>query len=207
MKIGIYVLLSAAFAVCVFLFGPGCVTSGEPRIERPAEYRTVVDAVKGWQDSGVSVKAHQVVSCRADGKWGYENELYSPDGDPRNIKEHHGVQAPTFGLIMKLSGSTNYFYMIGSYTNVSAPIRGRLYFRNNISLPDGVQGEVDVDLKVAYDTDCDGVSDYEEVLIWNTDPLRADTDGSGFTDLEKIEYRRQVQRERKGRVMESATDE
>ena len=32
------------------------------------------------------------------------------------------------------------------------------------------------------DTDWDSVSDYDEVEKWGTDPLKADTDGDGFTD-------------------------
>jgi len=36
------------------------------------------------------------------------------------------------------------------------------------------------------DTDGDGLSDWEEVHIWNTDPLNPDTDGDGYSDGQEI---------------------
>ena len=36
------------------------------------------------------------------------------------------------------------------------------------------------------DSDNDGLSDCDEVIIWKTDPLNADTDGDGFKDCEEI---------------------
>ena len=36
------------------------------------------------------------------------------------------------------------------------------------------------------DTDGDGLSDYEEVKIYHTDPLKADTDGDGHNDGEEV---------------------
>jgi len=36
------------------------------------------------------------------------------------------------------------------------------------------------------DTDSDGLSDWEEVHIWNTDPLNPDTDGDGYSDGQEI---------------------
>jgi len=38
------------------------------------------------------------------------------------------------------------------------------------------------------DTDGDGLNDYEEVYIYSTDPLRADPDNDGLTDSEEIFY-------------------
>lgn len=38
-----------------------------------------------------------------------------------------------------------------------------------------------------YDTDDDGLNDYEEVMIYGTDPRNPDTDGDGFTDGQEVE--------------------
>ncbi|MDY0146108.1 MAG: carbohydrate-binding protein, partial [Kiritimatiellia bacterium] len=37
------------------------------------------------------------------------------------------------------------------------------------------------------DTDLDGVSDYDEIHVYHTNPLRADTDGDGLTDGEEVQ--------------------
>ena len=37
------------------------------------------------------------------------------------------------------------------------------------------------------DTDLDGVSDYDEIYVYHTNPLRADTDGDGLTDGEEVQ--------------------
>jgi len=37
------------------------------------------------------------------------------------------------------------------------------------------------------DTDGDGLSDGDEVLVYNTNPLNPDTDGDGFTDGSEVE--------------------
>lgn len=39
---------------------------------------------------------------------------------------------------------------------------------------------------ITRDTDADGIPDFDEVAIYKTDPLRADTDGDGFTDGAEI---------------------
>lgn len=36
------------------------------------------------------------------------------------------------------------------------------------------------------DTDGDGLSDYEEVKVYNSNPLITDTDGDGYSDLEEV---------------------
>lgn len=37
-----------------------------------------------------------------------------------------------------------------------------------------------------WDTDRDGLSDYDEVTVWVTDPLNQDTDGDGYTDGDEV---------------------
>lgn len=44
-------------------------------------------------------------------------------------------------------------------------------------------------LEQFYDTDSDGdgLSDYDEFVIWNTDRFNADTDGDGYTDGDEVQ--------------------
>ena len=37
------------------------------------------------------------------------------------------------------------------------------------------------------DTDSDGLTDFEEVINWKTDPLVLDTDGDGYSDGQEVE--------------------
>ena len=37
-----------------------------------------------------------------------------------------------------------------------------------------------------FDTDNDGLSDYDEVIVYNTDPMNTDSDGDGLTDKEEV---------------------
>lgn len=46
-------------------------------------------------------------------------------------------------------------------------------------------GQLDVTADSTKDTDGDGLSDYEEIKIWHTDPTSKDTDGDGWTDKEE----------------------
>lgn len=47
-------------------------------------------------------------------------------------------------------------------------------------------GQLDVNADSTKDTDGDGLSDYEEIKIWHTDPTSKDTDGDGWTDKEEL---------------------
>ncbi len=50
---------------------------------------------------------------------------------------------------------------------------------------DGLKDSTERDLGTNWqnrDTDADELSDYEEVTVYKTDPLKADTDGDGFLD-------------------------
>jgi len=51
--------------------------------------------------------------------------------------------------------------------------------------PEPVVEEPTVDLK-AIDTDKDGLSDYDEMYVYMTDPKKADTDGDGLTDYSEV---------------------
>ncbi|MFC1460917.1 hypothetical protein ACFLQR_00225 [Verrucomicrobiota bacterium] len=87
---------------------------------------------------------------------------------------------------MRLSSQTNKAYLIGTGTNVLAKRSGYVWFRSNLSLPIDVSGEIRVRVMVTSDADSDGVSDYEELHVWHTDPLDPDSDGDGFSDLEEV---------------------
>lgn len=50
---------------------------------------------------------------------------------------------------------------------------------------DGLSDEQEADLgtnNTEFDTDGDGMLDYDEVSTWSTDPLNSDTDGDGYPD-------------------------
>jgi hypothetical protein len=53
----------------------------------------------------------------------------------------------------------------------------------------GFSNEVKYDLD-AYDTDKDGLSDWEEISLYRTDPDRADSDGDGLRDGDEVKVHR-----------------
>lgn len=167
----------------------GCTT---PRAnpDRPEEHLVTVQASQLWQPSGISANRSNIVYCIANGQWSDSFAEYGAAGNPDTIKNHLGVSAPAYGLLMRIGDQTNMVYFIGQETNVVAGGSGELKFRNNFSLPSGMHGEMKVRVTVAIDTDGDGISDYEEIHTWNTNPLRVDSDGDSFSDLEEINDRR-----------------
>ena len=70
---------------------------------------------------------------------------------------------------------------------------------NNIGVPDGAEdydadglsifAEIMLGTKPKLaDSDRDGLSDFEEVLLYGTDPLNPDTDGDGWPDRYEVHY-------------------
>ncbi len=53
------------------------------------------------------------------------------------------------------------------------------------SLPDTQEQQLGTSASIA-DTDKDGLSDGEEVLVWKTNPLNPDTDGDGYVDGDEV---------------------
>jgi len=153
---------------------------------QPAANVFIVHADKLWQDSGVYVRHGQLIQCSAYGQWRDMDGTYGPEGNKTLNKEHLGVSAPANSLLMKVSSQTNLVYYVAEQTNVIAECSGYILFRNNVSLTIGVSGKLKVIVKVAPDADRDGLSDYEEVHIWNTNPLEPDTDGDGFSDVDEV---------------------
>jgi len=166
----------------------GCVKV-KPRVKTakpPPEYTVTVRADRGWQNSGIHVRAGQIIQCKAEGEWRDHFSSYSPEGDTAVYKKHFGVNAPANALIMKISNQTNIAYYVGLHTNVVAERSGEIRFRKNYSLPIGMEGEIKVKVKVGNDADADKIADYDEINLWHTNPLSPDSDGDGFTDLEEI---------------------
>ncbi len=176
--------LAAVFAGCV----------GLPRVDssQPAEYVVFVQADGVWQNSGVYARRGELIQCEAEGRWGDVDGMYGPEGNKKVYKDHLGVSAPAYGLLMMLSTETNKAFYVGSETNIAAYRSGHVMFRNNVSLSHRSSGQVRVSLKVVHDADDDGVSDFDEIHVWGTDPLNPDTDGHGFGDLNKISEMRKA---------------
>ncbi len=54
---------------------------------------------------------------------------------------------------------------------------------------DGILDEEEAKLNLSsetFDTDGDGISDKDEMDVWETDPTKADTDGDGVGDGEEL---------------------
>lgn len=66
----------------------------------------------------------------------------------------------------------------------------RILFGEPIDLDgDGLEGTREADLGTDpnnWDTDQDGLSDYEEVAVWKSDPLNQDSDADGFIDGSEV---------------------
>lgn len=84
----------------------------------------------------------------------------------------------------------------GNYVPVNAPsyLLMRLIEERDILLDTDGDGISDYEEIVVYntspilrDTDADGVSDYDEIYVYQTDPTNSDTDGDGLSDLIEVE--------------------
>jgi len=164
----------------------GCLKA-HPKINpaKPVEYMVTVRADRLWQDSHIRVKSGQVIKCKAEGQWSDHFNSYGPEGNPDIYKKHFGVNAPANSLIMQVIGQTN-VYFIGHQTNIVAERSGEIRFRKNYSLPIGMDGEIKVKVKICSDADGDGISDYDEINVYKTNPLSPDSNGNGFSDREEI---------------------
>lgn len=177
-------LAAASLAAFAMAFA-GCATH-DPATPVPTAAKTIrVPVGQPWLDSGIRTRRGDAMRFEAKGSWGDAYGMYGPSGNPNIKKDHLGVKAPAFGLLMKINTSTNAPFFIGSQTNITATHSGSLMFRSNTSLPTGLRGAVDVRVTTGPDADGDRLSDYEEVHFWNTDPESADSNGNGFTDYEE----------------------
>lgn len=179
MKWLIIVIIAAALSGCL---------RAKPRLNtaQPTEHIVNVYADRAWQNSHIRVKRGQVIQCKAEGQWNDHFASYGPEGNPDIYKKHFGVNAPANSLIMQIGNQTNTAYFIGKQTNIVAERSGEIRFRKNYSLPIGMKGEIEVNVKVCPDADGDGVCDYDEIHVYKTNPLNPDSDGDGFPDLEEI---------------------
>ncbi len=180
----------------------GCQTVSPYRPEKPLAVVVFVRAdVPRWQESGLRVRRGEVVHCVADGRWSDHHGTYGPEGNPAILNDHLGLSAPVNALLMKINYHTNTYLpaqvvLVGFETSVVARASGPILFANNAALPAGKRGEIQVTVTVAPDTDGDGISDYDEVTLWNTDPRHIDSDGDGFTDAEEAAERQDDRRKK-----------
>lgn len=175
--------------VCIMLglaFLSGCATTSSVNKNKPEPRPVIVQANELWQPSGIYVRQGEIIHCRPEGVWQDNFAEFGPEGNPEIIKSHLGVSAPANSLLMKISNQTNLTHYAGQETNIAAQSSGELLFRKNFSLPIGMTGSITVMVTVAADADGDGVSDYDEINIWKTNPLHPDSDGDGFTDFAEI---------------------
>jgi hypothetical protein len=184
MKFLLVMIIATALSGCVKVY---------PKINpaKPVEYVVIVRGDRAWQDSHVHVRAGQVIKCKAEGQWSDHFNSYGPEGNPDIYKTHFGTNAPANSLIMRISSQTNMTYFIGSQASIVAERSGEIRFRKNYSLPIGMEGEIKVKVMVCSDADGDGISDYDEINLWKTNPLSLDSDGDAFTDLEEITDKQQ----------------
>lgn len=166
----------------------GCTTP-QAHSDKPEEHLITIQANKLWQGSGIFARRGDVIRCVATGYWSDAFARYTAAGNPDTLKTHLGVVAPASGLLMRLGDQTNTVYFLGKETNVVAASSGELKFRNNFSLALGMSGALKVQVSVAPDTDGDGLSDYEELFTWKTNPLRVDSDGDRFSDWQEVNDR------------------
>ena len=171
-------------------FLAGCATTKTVRETRPVEYVVMVRADLPWQNSGITVREGEVLHCLAEGKWSDDFGVYGPAGDPEHPRDNFGVNAPGNGLLLRLSGQTNRVYFIGAQADIVAERSGHVYLRGNAALAPGARGQLKVTLMPAPDADGDGLSDYEEIQLWRTDPRRRDSNGAGFGDAAIVSDRR-----------------
>lgn len=188
--------LAPALLAFAWLAAAGCQTAPAARPEKPLEVVLFVKADRTrWQKSGLWVNVGDVVHCVAEGKWSDHHGSYGPEGNPEIIKDHLGLKAPANALLMKIDYHTNIYLraqvvLVGKETNVVAKGTGPLLFANNISLTTGNYGEIKVTVTMAPDTDEDGISDYDEITVWKTDPTHTDSDGDRFPDAKEVSERK-----------------
>ena len=128
-----------------------------------------------------------VLHCLAEGRWSDNFGEYDPGGDPTRPQDNFGVKAPANSLLLRISGQTNRVYAVGRQANIRVERSGHVFLRGNAALFPGARGRLKVTLMPAPDTDGDGLSDYEEIFLWRTNPHRRDSNGAGFGDEALVE--------------------
>jgi len=122
-------------------------------------------------------------------KFTYDSKVYAVEPGCQLRPLFSGVEAELLygktweSRIIELPSYQKNFYNIKSMSlhNPDKDIRDRDH--------DGVDEETEKEYNssdVALDSDKDGLSDYEEIFVWFTDPSKTDTDGDGFTDSAEI---------------------
>ncbi len=177
-----YLPAAGAALLCSAALLSGCAAPRVVRENRPVEYVVFVSAGQPWQNSGIAVRQGEVLHCLAEGTWRDDFGEYGPGGDPDRMQDNFGVNAPANSLLLRLSGQTNRVYAAGEQANIQVERSGHVFLRGNAALSPGARGRLKVTLMPAPDADGDGLSDYEEIFLWHTNPRRRDSNGAGFGD-------------------------
>lgn len=102
----------------------------------------------------------------------------------RSVVEAEVLYGPAWGSrVITLSNLESGFYTIESWS-VHNPNK-KIFDKDH----DGVDSETEKTYgssEATDDTDADGITDYEELFVWFTDPTMADTDGNGTPDAKDI---------------------
>ncbi len=176
----------AGLAILFCALFPGCALLQPKRDNQPLAYSFAVEADLPWQNTGVLVRRGEVLHCLAEGQWSDDFGAYSAEGDPTRMHDIFPLQAPANSLILRFSTETNRVYYVGKQANIAVKRTGHVFLRRNGPLSPGVKGKIKVTLMPATDSDGDGLSDYEEIYLWGTDPHKADSNGTGFGDASLV---------------------
>ncbi len=181
-----YLPAAGAALLCGAALLSGCASPRAVRETRPVEYVVFVRADRPWQNSGIAVRQGEVLHCLAEGAWNDDFGEYGPGGDPERMQDNFGVNAPVNSLLLRISGQTNRVYAVGEQANIQVERSGHVFLRGNAALSPGARGRLRVTLMPAPDADADGLSDYEEIFLWRTNPRRPDSNGAGFGDAAMV---------------------
>ncbi len=115
----------------------------------------------------------------------YANIIKSNDtSDFGNVPSTQNPPAEQPGLISDTALDSNDSNSTGELTNKVIDdnlLFGKPVDQDNDELDDLREGQIGTN-PIHWDTDGDGLSDGEEVIIWKTDPLSPDTDKDGYDD-------------------------
>lgn len=94
----------------------------------------------------------------------------------------------TFGFIFALSFLTLGLGFWQIRTNIRAPFQMNNEYVEAENLQPSTVGDTQVDITALQqkDTDQDGLTDYEELYVYNTSPYLPDSDSDGFSDSEEL---------------------
>jgi hypothetical protein len=111
----------------------------------------------------------------------YYKSLYLPIGDYRIVfQDSQGKYTKTLYFSLDFGQQKQLIYNLGTNSNIiaSSSSTSANYGNSNI----------DADSLYELDSDNDGLADFEEYYLWQTDPFKMDSDGDGYNDKIEIAY-------------------